>query len=138
MNEPTSSSAAQIDVIRDAYAALNRGDVAGFVRSLDTNVERIEELPSGGTYRGLAAVMKHVADARETWAEGGCEPQRFRVVGDRVIAYVDVRVRLKKESGWREGRTADVFRFRDGKIVEFCTFIDERRAEQWAGLQGSD
>src|SRR3954452_7370250 len=137
MREPTSTLAAEIDAVHEAYAALNRGDVPGFVRLFDASVERIEEL-SGVTCHGLAAVTQHVAEGRATWAEGGCQPQRFRVAGDRVIVFVDVRVRLKNETQWREGRTVDVYTFRNGKVIEFRTFGDERQAVQWAGVQVSD
>ena len=133
MVEPASTLAAEIDAVRKAYAALNRGDVAGFVGLFDASVERIEEFPSGCTCRGLAAMTEHVATARATWAEGACEPQRFSVAGDRVIVFVDVRVRLKSETEWREGRTVDVYTFRNGKAIEFRTFVDESQALQWAG-----
>ena len=39
---------------------------------------------------------------------------------------------------WREGRVADVYTFRNGKVIEFRTFGDERQAVQWAGVQVSD
>jgi ketosteroid isomerase-like protein len=133
MREPTPTLTAEIDAVREAYAALNRGDVPGFVRMFDLGVERVE-LFSGRSYRGLAAVTEHVAAGRATWAEGGCEPQRFLVAGDRVVVMVDVRVRLKDEAQWREGRVADVYTFRDGRVIEFRSFGDERQALEWAGL----
>ena len=37
--------------------------------------------PDGGTYRGLAEAEAHFSQARETWAEGSCEPERFVVAG---------------------------------------------------------
>ncbi|HQY88308.1 MAG TPA: nuclear transport factor 2 family protein, partial [Tepidisphaeraceae bacterium] len=91
----------------------------------------------GGTYHGLAAVTEHISRARDSWAEGGCEPQRFIVAGDRVIVFVHVRVRLKHESEWREGRTVDVFTFRNGKAIQFRTFADEQQALEWAGAKDS-
>jgi ketosteroid isomerase-like protein len=140
MSKRTSSLAAETEAIREAYAALNRHDIPGFVAMFDPQIERIEfaELPQGGTYRGLAAVTAHVAKGRGTWAEGGCEPQRFIVAGDRVIVFVHVRVRLKHETEWRDGRTADVFTFRNGKAIQFRTFADERQALEWAGVKASD
>jgi len=140
MPEPTSTLSSEIDAIREAYAALNRGDVAGFVRGFDEGVERIEEF-SGFSCRGLAAMTRHVATERATWAEGSCEPQRFAVggvAGDRVIVFVDVRVRLKTETQWREGRVVDVYTFRNGKVIEFRSFGDERQAVEWAGVEGLD
>jgi hypothetical protein len=141
MSDLTPSSTAETEALRAAYAALNRNDIPGFVQLFDPQIERIEpaEFPQGGTYHGLAAVTAHVAKGRGTWAEGSCEPHRFIVAGDdRVIVVVDVRVRLKHETAWREGRIADVFTFRNGKAIEFRTFADERQALEWAGVNASD
>ena len=137
MSELTPALAAATDAIRAAYAALNRNDVPGFVEMFDPQIERIEpaDFPQGGTYRGLAAVTAHVSKGRGTWAEGGCEPERFVVAGDRVVVSVRVRVRLRGETDWREGRIADVYTFRDGKAVQFRTFADEREALEWAGVE---
>ena len=140
MEESTPTLAAEIEAIREAYAALNRNDIPAFVNLFDPQIERIEpaDFPQGGTYRGLAAVTAHIAKGRGTWAEGSCEPERFIVAGDRVIVLIDVRVRLKHETGWREGRIADVYTFRNGKAIQFRTFADERQALEWAGVKASD
>ena len=139
MSNSTPLLAAEIEAIREAYAALNRNDIPGFVQFFDPQIERIEpaDFPQGGTYHGLAAVTAHVAKGRGTWAEGGCEPQRFVVAGDRVIVFVRVRVRLKHETEWREGRIADVYTFRNGKAIQFRTFADERQALEWAGVKAA-
>ena len=140
MSKPTSSQSAETEALRAAYAALNRNDIPGFVQIFDEQIERIEfaGLPQGGTYHGLAAVTAHVAKGRGTWAEGSCEPGRFLVAGDRIIVFTHVRVRLKYETEWREGRTWDVFTFRNGKAIQFQTFADERQALEWAGVKASD
>ncbi|MCC7020910.1 MAG: nuclear transport factor 2 family protein [Ardenticatenales bacterium] len=140
MDKPTPSLAAEIEALRAAYAALNRNDIPGFVQVFDPQIERIEpaDPPQDGTYHGLAAVTAHVEKGRGTWAEGSCEPERFIVAGDRVIVLAHVRVRLKHETEWREGRTADVYTFRDGKAIQFYTFFDERQAFEWAGVRASD
>ncbi|MFG0285344.1 MAG: nuclear transport factor 2 family protein [Phycisphaerales bacterium JB039] len=136
-NTPTAPLAAETEALREAYAALNRNDVAGFIAIFDPQIERIEpaDFPQAGTYHGLEAVKAHVAKGRGTWAEGGCEPQRFIVAGDRIIVLVHVRVRLKNETQWREGDVADVFTFRNGKAIQFRTFADGRQAMDWAGVQ---
>jgi len=123
----------EIEAIRQAYAALNRNDIPGFVSLLDPQIVRTEpaDFPMAGTYRGIAAVTEHLTAGRGTWAEGSCEPQRFMVAGDRVVVLIDVHVRLKTEAEWRDGRIADVFTFRDGKAIEFRTFGDERQAMEW-------
>jgi ketosteroid isomerase-like protein len=137
MRKPTPSLAAETEIVKAAYAALNRNDVAGFVKDFDPQIERVEpaNFPGGGTYHGLEAVKAHVALHRGNWAEGTCEPQKFIVAGDKVVVFVHVRVRLKHESEWREGDTVDVFTFRTGKATQFYTFINEQQALQWAGVK---
>lgn len=145
MSAPPPSPAAETQALRDAYAALNRNDIPGFVQLLDPQIERIEpaDFPLSGVYHGLEAVTAHFVKARGSWAEGSCEPERFIVAPpgaageDRVIVIVHVRVRLKHETEWREGRVADAFTFRNGKAVQFRTFVDEQQALEWAGLKAT-
>jgi uncharacterized protein len=139
-HEPMPLLADETEALRAAYAALNRDDIPAFAAVLDPQIERIEpaDFPQGGTYRGLEAVKAHISKARRTWAEGSCEPQRFIVAGDRIIVLVHVRVRLKHETEWREGRIADVYTFRHGKAIQFRTFADEAQALEWAGVKASD
>ncbi len=132
--------AAETQAVAQAYAALNRNDVAAFVKDFDPQIERVEpaDFPGQGTYLGLEAVKAHVSHHRGNWAEGSCAPQRFIAAGDKVVALVDVHVRLKHETEWRQGRVADVFTFRNGKVVQFRTFFDEQQALQWAGVDASE
>lgn len=138
MSEAT--RAAEIEAIRGAYAALNRGDIAGFMAIFSPDVERIEpaDFPQGGTYRGVEAVTEHVRKGRGTWAEGSCEPERFFIAGDVIVARIQVRVRLKHETEWRTGQVADAFRFRGGKSTLFRTFAHEREALEWAGIAANE
>ncbi len=140
MNGTTESFTDKTEVLREAYAALNRGDIPAFVKNFDEDITWLEfvESPGGGTYGGRAAVEAHATEARATWAEGSCEPERFIVAGDKVIVFVHVRVRLKVETDWREGRIADVYTFRDGKVVQTRLFFDRRQALEWAGAELSD
>ncbi|QDU29339.1 SnoaL-like domain protein [Anatilimnocola aggregata] len=140
MDNPTPSMAAETQALREAYAALNRNDIPAFMKLFDPQIERIEhfDFPGGGSHHGLAAVTAHVAQGRGTWAEGSCEPQRFIVAGERVIAFIYVRVRLKTETERREGETVDVYTFRNGKVIQFHTFVDKRQALEWAGANTSE
>lgn len=140
MDKLTPFLADETQALREAYAALNRNDIPAFLSIFDPQIERIEfaELSGGGTYHGLEEVQAHVSQARETWAEGSCEPERFIAAGDRLVVFVNVRVRLKHETEWREGRLADVYTFRNGKAIQFRTFADRRQALEWAGVKSSD
>ncbi|HRI03464.1 MAG TPA: nuclear transport factor 2 family protein [Pyrinomonadaceae bacterium] len=127
---------AEIEAVRQAYAALNRGDIDGFVKDFDPNIERIEfeGSPMEGKHHGIEAVREHVNAGRSTWAEGACEPDRFITSGNKVVVTCHVRVRLKDQTDWLEGRTGDVFTFRNGKVIEFRTFAEEKDALEYAGV----
>jgi len=139
MTQPIDTTAVT-EAIRDAYAALNQNDISGFMQILDPDIERVEPegFPMSGTYRGLETVRAQFIQARSTWAEGGCEPERFLVDGDKVIVFVHVRVRLKDHAEWIDGRIADVFVWRNGKAIQFRTFAEEKQALEWAGIEITD
>lgn len=136
MDVPTAfggDEAAAIAALRDAYAALNRGDVPGYMAIFDPQIEWIESAEfSGGTTRGLAAVHAHVAHHRGSWAAGRCDAERLVAVGNRLIQFVSVRVMLKGETEWREGRLAEVYTFREGRVTQVRLFGDPQEAVEWA------
>ena len=127
---------AETEAVRQWYAALNRGDVAAMLKIFDPQIERVEPpgFPSSGIYRGIPAVQEQFEKARAAWAEGACELQRFIVAGDNVIVLAHVHVRLKHEKEWREGDATDVFKFRNGKAIQFRTFFEEKQALEFAGF----
>ena len=125
----------EIEAIREAYAALNRNDLAGFAQIFDPSIERVEPagFPNSGTYHGIDTVMALWSEARSTWAEGGCYPEQFVAAGDKIVVSVHVRVRLKDHDDWIDAHIGDAFTFRDGKAIQFRTFADEQQALEWAG-----
>lgn len=137
MDEQDDSHSADIEIVREVYAALNRGDAAGFVKDFHTDVERVEfeDSPNGGAFSGIDAVKEHVEAGRSTWAEGSCEPQAFTLIGDCILVAAHVRVRLKDQSDWLEGDVADVFKFRDGKVVSFQSYSENDKAVAWCESQ---
>ena len=90
MGRLTPSLAAETEALRETYAAINRNDIPATVKAFDPQIEWIEppEYPIGGTHQGHAAVMEHLSRARDTWAEGSCEPERFIVADDKIIVFV--------------------------------------------------
>jgi ketosteroid isomerase-like protein len=140
MTKPLPTLAAETSALREAYAAFNRNDYAAFGQLFDPQVEWIEpsDSPAGATYRGRDAVLAHFATARAMWAEGSCQPQRIIAAGDRLIQLVHVHVRLKHETDWRDGDVAEVYTFRDGKIIQVRIFFDVAQGLQWAGVKATD
>jgi glutathione S-transferase len=130
----------EIEAVKETYAAINRNDVPAAVNAFDPQMEWIEpsDFPTPGTYRGHAEVMAHISKGRNTWAEGGCELERFVIAGDKIVAFVRARVRLKEHTEWIDGPFADVHTFRNGKVVQIRTFGKRLEALEWAGAKTSE
>ena len=127
----------EIEVLEHFFAAINRNDMHGIITYFDPQIVRIEPegFPTAGTYRGIADVQAHITKGRGTWAEGTCEPEQFLTNGDKVVVYLHVRVRLKDSTDWIDGRFADGFVFRAGKIIQYLSFGERRDALKWAGIE---
>lgn len=140
MSEQTPLLAAEIETVKEIYAAINRNDVPAAIKYFDPQIERIEPtgFPSADTYRGHAEVVAHISTARNSWAEGTCEPERFIVVGDKIVVFVHVRVRLKDHTEWIDARFADGYTFRNGKAIQMRSFGERQEALEWAGAKASD
>jgi ketosteroid isomerase-like protein len=125
----------EIETLRKAYAAFNRGDIAAAVAFFDPQIEWTEpaEFPGGGTYHGQSEVMGYLTQSRAGWAEGSSEPERLIPVGDRIVVFVHVRFRAKESTEWHEVRLADVYTFRDGKAINMRAFADPLEALRWLG-----
>jgi uncharacterized protein len=127
----------EIEVLKQFYAAINRNDMPGLTKYFDPQIVRIEPggFPTAGTYRGITEVQAHITKGRGTWAEGTCEPEKFLTNMDKVVVYLHVWVRLKDSTDWVDGRFADGFVFRAGKITQYLTFGERRDALKWAGIE---
>ena len=127
----------EIEALEQFFAAINRNDMHGMTTYFDPQIVRIEPegFPTAGTYRGIAEVQKHITKGRGTWAEGTCEPEKFSTNGDKVVVYLHVRVRLKDSTDWVDGRFADGFVFRDGKITHYLSLGEQLDALKWAGIE---
>jgi ketosteroid isomerase-like protein len=126
-----------IEALEQFFAAINRNDMQAITKDFDPAIVRIEPegFPTAGTYRGIAEVHEHVRKGRGSWAEGTCEPEKFLVNGDKVVVYLHARVRLKDSTEWIDGRFADGFVFRNGKVIQYLSFGDRAEALTWAGIK---
>lgn len=130
--KPTTSPATESQALRDVYAALNRNDIEATVSIFDARIAWIEPPEYGGTFLGFGAVKTHLSQSRATWVEGGCEPERIVVFGEKALVFIRVHVWLKNETEWREGRHVAAWTFRNGKAIEMRIFGDEQGALEWA------
>ena len=77
---------------------------------------------------GKAQMAEYFAGLAADWEMVHFTPEEFIADGDRVVVLSSVAFRFRKTGKVAESPKADVFRFRDGKIVEFVEFFDTARA----------
>lgn len=127
------ANAAELEIVKKIYAAINQNNIPAALECIDPQIERVEfeGHPMSGSYHGLAEFSAHLSQARATWGEGSCEPERIVSEGDKIIVHCHVRVRLKNKSEWIDGRVADVFVFRNSKIIQMRSFMTAEEAHAW-------
>lgn len=135
MNHAMLPDSPEIETLKRFYDAINRFDLDACVRDFDPEIVRVEPSghPTAGTHHGIAAIRDHLAQGRGTWAEGTCQPTRFAVAGDKVVAICHVHVRQHGKTDFIEGDLADVFTFRAGKITAYQTFWEPADGLAFAG-----
>lgn len=139
-NNQNSSQTQFTKILNDFFTAINTNDISEALKFLDPQIERIEfeGRPLASKFRGYDEIKQHLSKARDTWAEGCCQPERFLVAGDKVIVFLHARVRLKDKTDWIDGRFADVFMFSNGKITNWRSFWERQEALDWVGVQDLD
>jgi ketosteroid isomerase-like protein len=131
-------SQANVEIVREAYRAVNGEDVEALIRLSDPDVvyDVSRRTFDSVVYRGHDGVREAVALITEQWETLHVEPEEFRAAGDKVI----VRVRLTgvgKHSGVETtAHAAHVWRLRDGTIVRHTVFQTLDDAIEAAGLPG--
>jgi ketosteroid isomerase-like protein len=116
-----------IETLNKGYAAFTAGDAEGAMKDLDDNVEWIEPGNSAisGTYHGKAEVADFFLKlAEQTFTT---TPNRFIADGDEVIVLSDIT------AGGESAHSADLYTFRDGKVVRAENFSDTAMMERVFG-----
>ncbi len=86
------------------------------------------DMPFTKANRGKAEAEQYFSGMAADWEMIHFTPTEFIADGDRVVVLSTVAFRYKKTGKIAESPKADVFRFRDGQIVEFFEFFDTASA----------
>ena len=78
--------------------------------------------------RGKAEAEQYLSGLLADWEMIHFTPEEFIAQGDRVVVLSSVAFRHRGTGKVAESPKADVYRFRDGLIVEFFEFFDTARA----------
>ena len=116
--------------MRSSYEAFARDDLDGVVAMMDEEIvwHQAQGLPHGGTYRGLPAVRRAIFDPLddEWWNDFEATPTEFIGCGDHVVVLGRYTGRAKASGASLDIPFAHVWRFRDGRAVQFDQFTDTR------------
>jgi len=106
-----------------AYKARCDGIAQDLLDLLDPSVVfRVpESLPFGGTEKGLSGVIKGIGEMFTIWDRLSVEFEQFVAGGDLVIGYFRMAGVTKGRHEKYDHPGCAVFRFRNGKIIEWRT-----------------
>ncbi len=118
-----------IETLNKGYAAFSSGDAERAMRDVDDSIEWVQPGNSAisGTYRGKAEVADFFAKLAEK--SFTTTPNRFIADDDEVVVLTEVTV------GSESARGADLYTFRDGKVVRAETFSDTAMMERVFGTK---
>jgi ketosteroid isomerase-like protein len=118
------------DDVRRTYEAFAAGDLDGALSLFADDIvwHQAQGLPHGGVYHGLAAVRANVFDPiEESWWEGfGATPGEVIGCGDHVLVLGRYTATAKRTRARLDVPFAHVWRFADGRAVEFRQYTDTR------------
>ena len=121
-------SQANIDTVRNTYAAFGRGDIGGILSALDASVvwrtPGIGHVPTGGRRTGHAQVTEFFGTVSRLVQFEKFEPQSIVADGDRVIVLGEDVFKVIGGSKTITEPWCHVFTFRDGKVVDFLEILD--------------
>jgi uncharacterized protein len=105
-------------IIYDLYAETNGAGIFDLLAD-DVVFRQAPSLPYGAELHGIEAAKEGFANVIGAWASLQVEVEELVAAGDLVIAYMMLEGVGKATGKSYSGPTAEVFRMRDGKIIEW-------------------
>ncbi len=96
------------------------------IRSLGDENPRLEFAKSR---QGKSGAEQYFAELGSSWEMVYFTPEEFIAQDDRVVVLSQVAFKSRITGKTAQSPKADIFRFRDGKIVEFVEFFDTAAAQ---------
>jgi ketosteroid isomerase-like protein len=132
-------SVKDVETIRAAVAALNRGDVEALAAALDPDVELVplRAVLDGSVYRGHEGLRRWLDDMSEDWVgfQLGLEEVR-ELGGGRVLVQASMRMRGRSSGVAVDAPAAWLCDMRAGRVRRIRFFADPAAALAAAGRDG--
>jgi ketosteroid isomerase-like protein len=131
-----------VEIVRDLYETVSRGDAAAVLALYDAEVEwdmtrgPLAGLTGWGVYRGHEGLRRFFRERYEAWEEIEDDCEELIDAGDQVISVTTTRGRGRGSGIEIEGTNASIWTIRDGKIARVVWFGRRDEALEAAGLSG--
>jgi uncharacterized protein len=126
-----------VELVRSAFEAFNRGDIAGVVAGFAPDFEYVASgaIPGvRGVYRGLDRYRSFLEEFVDEFDDLHVQIHDATEAGDQVLVSVTLRVRDKKSKGKVGWNASVLWTVRDGKVVRGQGFRSPEEAREAAGL----
>jgi ketosteroid isomerase-like protein len=125
-----------VEVVRRAIDAYNRGDPEGFLAEVHPDVESLEDprVPGGKTLRGREEVERYLKSLSRYWESIGLAPERFVDLGDDVLVLARMSAQSVRGGPEIERPLDQLVSLRDGKVIRTRIFSSRKEALEAAGL----
>lgn len=127
--------------LEDIIEAFQCGDHERLAARFDEDIDwllnaPVSIFPFAGARRGKIEVLTGLALVYQSYSIAGYEVPVILADRDRAATIADVRVVQRSTRRVIRSRLASFYRFRDGKVVEYCGFTDSfDSAEQVLGYE---
>jgi ketosteroid isomerase-like protein len=131
-------SAENIELVRAATEAMERGDAEGALAALDTEIEwhaTVGGVDEGRVARGHDEVVQGFLDYFEVWERIELRAEDFiDAGGEEVVVFFHEVAKGRKSGIVVETDTGTINTVRNGKIVRVRSYMDRDEALRAAGL----
>jgi uncharacterized protein len=124
--ESTMSIEANVQTVKDFFAAIGRGDRERLLALVAEDIEWIipgEDWPLAGTRHGHAGLADLLETASKS-IETSTEPREFVAQGDRVLVVGFARGKIKATNKTFEDDWIFAITVRDGKLTNIREYVD--------------
>src|SRR6202795_3382784 len=129
-----------VQIVKDFFAAMGRGDKRGLLALSAEDIEWIipgEDGPLAGTHRGHAGLADVLQKASDTLETSYPEPPEFVAQGDRVLVVGFATGRIKATNRTFEDRWVFAITVRNGKLTNIREYIDTQALARASEMDAS-
>src|ERR1017187_7490870 len=138
--EISMSTQENVQIVKDFFAAMGRGDKQGLLALSAEDIEWIipgEDWPLAGTHRGHAGLADLLQKANETVETSYPEPPEFIAQGDRVLVVGFARGRIKATNRTWEDHWVFAITVRNGKVTNIREYVNTQALARASGRPAS-